>query len=334
MNSNPTFSVIIPTYNRAYILECALNSVLAQTYSNYDIIIVDDGSTDGTPDLIQRYISEGGGRGGRIRYVRQEQQGKSVALNTAVKLATGEWIAFLDSDDVWLPDKLEWQVRAIEQFGDKCDACFTDARYTNNPCLQTTAFRRAGKQHKELLGMISEPLRFVIDEPHGIHEQTLVVRGNRLREMDGFDPRIRVLEDHDFVFRLAHHVAHFCFVNIPLVDIDRTPNRSIGLIDLFAKDEIRLQDQQYIYEKWLRIEGLKDNIRSKIHEYLSAVYSGWANCFLADQDYEKAAQAMATALHHKFAAKLGLKWMMTRTIPELTRKLLLRREVHASQILN
>jgi glycosyltransferase involved in cell wall biosynthesis len=329
MTARPNFSVIIPTYNRGYILEKSINSVLAQTCPDYELIVVDDGSTDHTADLVRSILESQRPGTDRIRYIWQEQQGKSAALNHGVRIAAGEWIAFLDSDDLWLPDKLDWQLRAMQQF-ENCDACFTDAQYTNNPQLDITAFRRAGRRHDGVLGAISNALEFVSNEPHGIHEQTIVVRASRLREMDGFDSHIRVLEDHDFVFRLARHLKSFCFVNMPLVEIDRTPVRSVGLIDLFRKDEVRLRDQQYIYEKWLKIDGLDEAVQHKIHRYLRAVYSGWANWHLEQRQYEQAREAMAAAIHHQFTATMALKWVLTTTAPGVTRRYLLQREPHPS----
>jgi glycosyltransferase involved in cell wall biosynthesis len=325
--TGPQFSIIIPTYNRAYILQESINSVLMQTCTDYELIVVDDGSTDHTPQLMRSILDSGKAGRDRIRYVLQEQRGKSAALNHGVRIARGEWIAFLDSDDIWLPNKLELQLRALQEFD--CDVCFTDAQYTNNPKLNTSAFRRAGRQHEGTTGVISEALKFVIDEPHGIHEQTLVVRASRLGEMDGFDSNIRVLEDHDFVFRLANHAKRFCFVNSPLVEIDRTPIRAIGLIDLFRKSEVRLRDQQYIYEKWLTMEGLSEAVRRKIHGYLRDVYSGWANYYLEQLEYMKAREAMARAIQHEFNATTALKWVLTAVAPAVTRRYLLQRDISA-----
>lgn len=327
MTATPKVSVIIPTYNRGYIIGKSINSVLEQTCTDYELIVVDDGSTDDTPELVRRIVKSGRPGTDRIRYVRQEQGGKSNALNHGLRLATGEWIAFLDSDDEWLPDKLERQSGALQLFPN-CDVCFTDARYTNNPKLDTTAFLRAGRKHDSIQGVISDALSFVINEPHGIHEQTLVVRASRLRKVGGFDSNIRVLEDHDFVFRLAHHLRSFCFVNFPLVEIDRSPIRSIGLIDLLRRDEVRLRDQQYIYEKWLKLEGLDKSVRRQIHKYLRAVYSGWANWYLEQHHYERALQSMTAAIRHQWTPKAAFKWLLTRTTPGLTRRYLLQRERH------
>lgn len=319
MISAPHISVIIPTYNRGYIIEHSINSVLAQTYTNYELIIVDDGSTDATASLVKTICASGRRGVERISYVKQEQSGKSTALNRGIAAANGEWLAFLDSDDLWLPTKLEMQVRALDEFG-SCDACFTDAQYTNNPKLNITAFRRAGRRHSGVIGVIPDALSFVIEEPHGIHEQTLLVRTSRFKEMAPFDAKIRVLEDHDFVFRLALHVKRFCFVNRPLVEIDRTPVRSIGLIDLFRREEVRLRDQQYIYEKWLALPGLGRSVRRKIHGYLRSVYSGWANVYLEQEEYEKAREAMSIAMGHQFAPTTALKWAFVKFAPRLMRR--------------
>ncbi len=102
MRSDPFFSVIIPTYNRSGPVCGAVRSVLAQTFPDYELILVDDGSTDDTP-------LRAGGFGSPVRYVRQQHRGVSAARNLGISLAKGEYIAFLDSDDLWLPGKLSAQ---------------------------------------------------------------------------------------------------------------------------------------------------------------------------------------------------------------------------------
>ncbi len=81
-----------------------------------------------------------------------------MARNIAITHAKGEWLAFNDNDDLWLPQKLEWQFRALEQFNNQCDACITDAWFMNNPYMKMTLFQLAGKQHRETIGMIDDPL--------------------------------------------------------------------------------------------------------------------------------------------------------------------------------
>jgi len=101
-------SVLIPTYNRAYILRSSLDSVIAQTYQDVEIIVVDDGSKDDTKSIVDSY-------GGRIRYIYQENAGLAAARNTGLGAARGEFLAFQDSDDAWFPWKLEAQVAVMRQ---------------------------------------------------------------------------------------------------------------------------------------------------------------------------------------------------------------------------
>ena len=109
----PFFSIILPTYNRAYLLPKAIESVLSQTFVDWELIIVDDGSTDNTKELIEAYSNE------RIRYIYQINQERSAARNKGIENATGEYICFLDSDDYFLPEKLETIFSFIQQKNEK-----------------------------------------------------------------------------------------------------------------------------------------------------------------------------------------------------------------------
>lgn len=101
-------SVIIPTYNRVDYLREAIESVLAQTFTDFELIVVDDGSTDGTRELAASYK-------GRVRYISQQNCGPSAARNNGIKNAVGRYIAFLDSDDIWLPEMLAKQVAMLSK---------------------------------------------------------------------------------------------------------------------------------------------------------------------------------------------------------------------------
>jgi GT2 family glycosyltransferase len=104
-------SVIVPTYNRAYCLPRALDSVLAQTHSRFEVVLIDDGSTDGTADLVARSY----GRDSPIKYFYQKNAGVTAARNAGLARAQGDYIALLDSDDVWMPWKLELQLACFRQ---------------------------------------------------------------------------------------------------------------------------------------------------------------------------------------------------------------------------
>src|SRR5437016_1937557 len=126
MNSKPLVSVVIPTYNRAQRTIASTESVFAQTYTNLEIIVIDDGSKDGSSEIIEKFLEERKRtqHGRQIHYFKQPNQGASAARNAGIERARGEFIAFLDSDDTWLPDKLERQLAAMEQFPG-CGACST-----------------------------------------------------------------------------------------------------------------------------------------------------------------------------------------------------------------
>lgn len=109
MNKQPVFTVIIPTYNRVHFLKRTIDSILAQTFCDFELIIVDDGSTDHTKDLIDTYEDD------RIIYFYKENGGQNSALNVGIKNAKGEYIAFCDSDDTWMPQKLEKYMQKYEE---------------------------------------------------------------------------------------------------------------------------------------------------------------------------------------------------------------------------
>src|SRR5690606_1176147 len=110
MSANqPLVSVITPTYNRADFIGEAVESVLAQTYPNFELVIIDDGSTDNTRDILEPYLKDS-----RIRLFHQQNQGQSVARNRGLEEATGEFICFLDSDNAWFPEKLEKSLKAFD----------------------------------------------------------------------------------------------------------------------------------------------------------------------------------------------------------------------------
>ena len=104
----PVVSVIIPTYNHAMYIERTLESVFQQTYKNYEIIVIDDGSTDNTQEVIKSYEN-------KITYICKENEGTAKSRNLGLKIAKGRYVAFLDSDDLWMPQKLELQVTLLDK---------------------------------------------------------------------------------------------------------------------------------------------------------------------------------------------------------------------------
>ncbi len=329
MLQGPFISVVVPTYNRAQQLVATINSILAQTYRRFEIVVIDDGSTDRTGQEIESIISsqnsQDGGYAPQIRYIYQSNKGQSAARNNGIAEAAGNWIAFLDSDDIWLPDKLAWQVRALEQYEESCGACFTDARLIDRGGLDTTAFALADKDYEGTVGIVADPVPSLAKAFGGTWVQTLIARSDLVRKIGGFDPDLHFAEDYDFLFRLALETA-YCYVNQPLAVIERTnsdidpavPSRS------WDKVEFRLRAQQYMYEKWLASAEYPADVRRTITGNLRRVHSGWANWYLVTGQFGQARRAVSTAMKCQPTPQLAIKWALAWTAPRLARKIALK----------
>lgn len=266
---NPKVSVIIPTFNRGDIVVNAVECVLAQTYRDYEIIVVDDGSTDNTRQMLSPYSD-------RIRYVYQENRGASAARNKGVELARGEWISALDSDDIWLPTKLERQFEAMTALGNGFGACFTDCQFSGDPTLSQTAFQLAGFEKCGPYGVLDNPVSSVVAREPIIWIQSLLVRKSLMEELQCFDGALVVTQDSDLIFRLGLK-TRFCFASEPLVKVDRTPIRQVGLIELLQRgDERGFLDREHMYRKWLGFsEQVDPATRIQISEQLRSLYYDW-----------------------------------------------------------
>jgi glycosyltransferase involved in cell wall biosynthesis len=185
-NQYPLVSVILPTYNRSAFISSAVDSVLNQTYTRFELIVVDDGSTDHTPALLERY-------GDAIKVVRQENQGVSAARNRGIRTAAGDLIALLDSDDYWLPKKLEEQVALFNSQPDLL-ICQTEEIWIRNG-------RRVNpkKRHQKQSGMIFErslPLCLVSPSAVMLHRALF-------DEVGLFDETLPACEDYDLWLRIT-----------------------------------------------------------------------------------------------------------------------------------
>ncbi len=191
-NRAPAVSVIIPTFNRASVLDRAVASVLGQTFTDFELIVVDDGSTDETDRVLAR-------SGARLRVHRQGNQGVSAARNAGIRMARGKWIAFLDSDDCWLPEKLE---RQIAFFRDHPDAgiCQTEEIWIRNG-------RRVNpkRRHRKPSGWIFiDALNLCLVSPSAVMIDRALIDA-----AGGFDETFPACEDYDLWLRIAlHHPIH------------------------------------------------------------------------------------------------------------------------------
>jgi glycosyltransferase involved in cell wall biosynthesis len=176
----PQVSVIIPTYNRGWIIKEAIDSVLAQDYTEFELIIVDDGSTDHTSDVLDSY-------GKDIKVISQKNKGVSAARNRGIAEASGKFIAFLDSDDLWLSQKLSVQIEFFNQMPDAL-ICQTEEVWIRNGLRVNPK-----KRHKKPSGMIFEPsLALCLVSPSAV-----MIRRSLFEKVGGFDETLPACEDYD-----------------------------------------------------------------------------------------------------------------------------------------
>ncbi len=181
-----TISVVIPTYNRAHTLLRAIKSVVSQTLKPAEIIVVDDGSTDNTRELVAAHFPD-------VLYCYQDNLGVSAARNKGIKLASGEWIAFLDSDDEWLSEKLQVQKELWSRDSD-CRLVHSDEIWVrdgvrvNKPKRYQT---RQGRIYQYCLPLCA------------IAPSSVVIEKNLLLEVGCFDETLAVCEDYDLWLKVC-----------------------------------------------------------------------------------------------------------------------------------
>lgn len=324
MSKDPFISAIIPTFNRARQVHSALGSVLAQTYTNFEVIVVDDGSTDETEKVVASLIENQSRSGIQVRYVHQHNQGQSAARNRGIEKAGGEWIAFLDSDDLWLPRKLERQVEALRRFEGESWACITDARFVNDLGMDTTCFRKGTRNYEDKVGLDYEAAQSLANIRDPFCVSTLLVHAEVAKRVGWFDSGFKYAEDHDFLLRLSL-ATPICYVNSLLCTIDQSKSPERSICRPWDDLEVRLQGWQSVLEKWLNMNRqLPPDVRKMVVHNLRCVHSAWTNWHLEQGKYESAAGSMREALGYEVSARLLTKWMMMYLAPSLTRKIALR----------
>ncbi|MCL6714225.1 glycosyltransferase [Pseudomonas sp. R2.Fl] len=183
-------STIIPTYNRRDLVVRAIETVLAQTRAVDEIIVIDDGSTDGTEQLLRaRY-------GDRVRYVWQANAGVSAARNHGMRLASGRYFALLDSDDEWLPEKTERQLAWLEAHPE-AGMVLCDVERVDSEGRLIDVFRR-----RDVIREDGQVLRWVIHNP-ALAPASAILRREVFEDIGGFDESLRTAEDIDFHLRIA-----------------------------------------------------------------------------------------------------------------------------------
>jgi glycosyltransferase involved in cell wall biosynthesis len=199
--NEPRVSVVIPTYNRRLLLERALASVFAQSRRDFEIIVVDDGSTDDTKAMVQA--------SGEVRYFCQANAGPAKARNTGIREARGDFIAFLDSDDLWHPDFLAVQTDVLEHHP---KVALT--------CTASTVGNKEAKHFPRTQELFVGDFYFKLYNESFVRTPATVVRRECLDDVGYFNDAYRWCEDHDLWLRIAHKFP-IAYVNRCLVSIGR-----------------------------------------------------------------------------------------------------------------
>jgi glycosyltransferase involved in cell wall biosynthesis len=213
-------SVVIPTYNRAYILAGALQSVLSQSFHDFEVLVVDDASTDATRELVTQFADA------RVRYLRQDtNRGVGAARNLAVESARGEYISFLDSDDVWRADKLQREVSFLDST-QEIDAVFSDLEKTDHgrvceSFMRTTPVfgkRLPTERYQDPQVLPQHEMYLCLLQEIPIKPSALTVRRRLFSEIGVFNSSLRSGEDWEFLLRFAR-LHRFGYIDAPLCQL-------------------------------------------------------------------------------------------------------------------
>jgi len=268
--THPAVTVIIPSYNRAHVVKRAIKSVLAQTYQHFEIIIVDDGSTDNTAEVVKSIADD------RVKYIRHDvnKGTPAAARNTGIREASGEFVGFVDSDDEWLPGKLEKQ---IEKF--LSSAPGVGVVYGGYAVLDEKTGRVMGEVHPKKRGHIfEEVLKLLIPATPLVH----LVKRECFDRVGLFDEDLRFAEDFDMWLRIAEQYE-FDFVDevVAVYHVSQTQ---------ITSDRVRASDG------FLKFMAKHQQTLSKYPDALAHQLKYAGQCYLVRHDYASARRYFAQAI--------------------------------------
>ena len=265
---SPTVSVIIPAYNAAAFIGETLDSVYAQTFTDFETIVVNDGSPD-TEELeraLQRFPPS-------LRYLKQENSGAAAARNTGIRAAQGEFVAFLDADDTWLPEFLEKQVGVLDR--EHADVVWADARLYGESPLAGRTFMEVQPSHADVTpeNLLSVKVTVLTS--------TVVARRQPILDVGLFDVELRRGQDFELWLRLARHGCRFVYQDEVLAHRRLVENslsggvmsqlgRTLSVIeaikakgDLTASEEAAMQVNWRRARRELALETGKEKLRER-----------------------------------------------------------------------
>ena len=310
-NFNPLVSIVIPVYNGSNYMRKAIDSALAQTYTNIEVIVVNDGSTDNTDEIARSY-------GDKIRYFSKENGGVSTALNLAIENMNGEYFSWLSHDDVYLPEKIESQINILKNLDDKTTVIYSGYKYIdeNNNVLDEVKFEK-----RFALADLNKPL-FPL-----FHMQlsgcTLLIHISHFQRVGGFDTSLRTTQDYDLWFRILRNGTIHYDINC----------NTLTRLHREQTSEINPQHIKNCCDLWMY---LVDNIsKSEIEASFSNEYNFLAEVYYVFSDgyYENFFQYIKTKFN-TFCRDNNINTRETILLNEVVEKKMLLRNITVVSLFN
>ena len=275
MPRRPAVSVAICLFNQAGFIEETLTSVFAQTFDDFEVVIVDDGSTDGGADRILRRFSDP-----RLRIVRRPHRGLTIARRTSIAESIGEFVAFVDSDDLWAAEKLERQMRAARLRTDTALFC-TDCTFID---ATGKSIGRLSDEYRLADLDLTDPYTELLRRGCFVWQSTVMVKRSALLEVDAFNPAFPYVADYDTWLRIAQrHPLHY-------IDVELAKWRVHP--DQFTRQTwITLADQRKLLEPLFRNASIPKSVRVSIGDNLLGQYRVASRRLLEEGNVVDAARA-------------------------------------------
>lgn len=310
--TEPLISVIIPAYNAAEFIGETLDSVFAQTFTSFEVIVINDGSpdTEQLEQVMQRYPSN-------LRYIKQENQGAAAARNTGLLAAKGEFVAFLDADDTWLPQFLEKQMALLERSG--ADLVFADALLSGDVSLDGRTFMQLDPPRGEVTAANLLAVKVTV------LTSTVLARKAPVLDVGLFDVSLRRGQDFDLWFRLAKAGARFAYTREVLADHRIVESglsggtisqlkRTLSVLEAI-KARANLTDAEEAALQWNMNRTLRELALEKGKEKL------------LDRDFPAALQSFNEARKFRHSWKVVFVCLALKIAPDTLRRIYTRREM-------
>ncbi len=309
----PEVSVIVPTYNRAQFVVCAIDSVLSQTFLDYELIVVDDGSTDDTKEVLLGY-------GDRIKYIYQSNSGVGAARNAGIRCAVGEWLAFLDSDDIWLPEYLSCQMEQANQNPSACSLVTNSIRFDADGS-SVEVFQYCGISLCETIKndscLMERPLTLILQRGMPDFPATMFKREAFIRA-GLFNENVTISEDLEAIARMCLQ-GPLCLCSRPLVHTFRRKETTRNLGSRWYSDNMYCRESlSALYENLKRVSGLTDHEMKIVNQVLASNKKAIGNLYLRNGDIPKARKCYAEALRLDPSMKSLFKFLTGYVPPLMT----------------